>query len=334
MKPKALYILDLNNLDLIYGPEEQAELSRLAKFIAPPQSPESVLENPAILDEVEVIFSGWGGPVLDEAFLANAKRLEAVFYGAGTVRWMLTPSFWERDLIITNAVAANAIPVAEYCLATILLSMKQFWTRSRETRENRGWIRQSHERSAAGNFRSTAGFISLGAIARRTLELLEPFEIRRKAYSTSLSEAEAVKLNIEKASLETIFETCDVISLHTPNLPSTQGMIRGEHFELMKPGATFINTARGAVVNEPEMCAVLARRPEITAVLDVTHPEPPLPDAAVARLPNVVLTPHIAGSLGRECHRLGKFMLEEFKRYLDGQPLHYRITREAFDRMA
>jgi phosphoglycerate dehydrogenase-like enzyme len=96
----------------------------------------------------------------------------------------------------------------------------------------------------------------------------------------------------------------------------------------MKPGATFINTARGAVVREQEMIAVLQQRPDLFAVLDVTYPEPPEPDSPLYTLPNVVLTPHIAGAMGVECNRMGRYMVEELKRYLRGDSLEWGITRE------
>ena len=105
-------------------------------------------------------------------------------------------------------------------------------------------------------------------------------------------------------------------------------MIRGSHFELMKPGAAFINTARGAIVNEPEMTAVLERRPEITALLDVTWPEPPVAGSPLYTLPNVVLTPHIAGSQERECRRMGQLMIDEFDRWSKGEPMRWAISRE------
>jgi phosphoglycerate dehydrogenase-like enzyme len=135
-------------------------------------------------------------------------------------------------------------------------------------------------------------------------------------------------------SLERIFAQADVVSLHTPNLPSTRGMITGAHFSAMKSGASFINTARGAVVRETEMLQVLARRPDLTAVLDVTDPEPPVPGSALYSLPNVILTPHIAGSLQGECRRMGRYMLEELQRYLAGEPLRWTITREQAARLA
>jgi phosphoglycerate dehydrogenase-like enzyme len=163
---------------------------------------------------------------------------------------------------------------------------------------------------------------------------MEPYEVNRLVYSTSLSDDAAKKMNVEKRTLDEIFAGSDVVSLHTPDLPSTKGMITGRHLEMMKPGATFINTARGAVVNEKEMIEVLRKRTDLTAVLDVCDPEPPGLDSPLTQLPNVVLTPHIAGSAGPECQRLGYYMLQEFQRYLAGEPLKFQITKEAAARMA
>lgn len=334
-RPKAIFALDPASLDVIYSDQDKEKLAEIADFYAPPQSIDTIKEDPSVLAEAEVIFSGWGAPVMDDAFMAAAKNLKAVFYGAGSVRNFAKPAFWGREIILTNAAEANAVPVAEYCVATILLSMKNFWSLAKGTKKSEGWLPEgAHMRQVAGNFRSTAGFITIGAISRKTLELLNAYDINRLAYSRSLTSEYAEELNVTPASIEEIFKTADVISLHTPNLPATQGMIKGEHFEMMKPGATFINTARGAVVNEKEMCEVLAKRPEITAILDVTAPEPPVPGSAVETLPNVVLTPHLAGSAGPECHRLGYTMLQEFERYLAGEPLLYYMSKEDFDRSA
>ena len=111
-------------------------------------------------------------------------------------------------------------------------------------------------------------------------------------------------------------------------LPETEGMILGSHLASMKRNATLINTSRGAVVREAEMVEVLEERPDLWAVLDVTHPEPPEPGSRLYDLPNVVLTPHIAGSLGSECRRMGRLVVDELRRYVAGEPLEYEITRE------
>ena len=111
-------------------------------------------------------------------------------------------------------------------------------------------------------------------------------------------------------------------------------MITGEMLMSMKENATFINTSRGAIVDEPALHQVLAKRPDLTAVLDVTYPEPPPPDSPLYTLENVVLTPHIAGSLSAECHRMGQYAIDECRRYLNGEPLLYRVTEEMAAKMA
>lgn len=334
-RPRALYVLEPDNLDVIYSPSEQSRISQLTDVYAPVQSSASLAEDPSVLGEMEVMFSGWGAPLMDADFLAAAPNLKVVFYGAGSIRYFTTPEFWARGIAITSASEANAIPVAQYCLSVILLSLKDFWRLSAGARRNEGWIKHgAHLRPVPGCFRSTVGFISVGAVARKTLELLEPHDLRRLAYDPALTPEKAALCDVEPASIDEIFAESDVVSLHTPELPETRGMIRGHHLELMKPGATFINTARGAVVREREMTAVLARRPDLTAVLDVTDPEPPEYDSPLLQLPNVVLTPHLAGSAGRECHRLGFFMVQELERYLAGQSLRYEISQSVAMAMA
>lgn len=333
-RPKALFVLDPGSIDVIYGPEEQKRIRELADIYAPVQSREMVASDPSVLAEAEVIFSGWGAPVMDEAFLAAAPRLAAVFYGAGSVRYFTTPEFWARGITLSGAAEANAVPVAEYCLSVILLSLKNFWSLAAGTRRGEGWMNGAHLRSVPGAFRSTVGFISIGAISRRTIEFLKPHDLRCVAYTRGLGPEVLARLGVEPCSLDEIFLESNVVSLHTPDLPETRGMIQGRHFELMKAGATFINTARGAVVNEKEMIEALAKRPDITAVLDVTDPEPPDKGSPLTKLPNVVLTPHLAGSAGRECQRLGYYMLQEFERYLAGQPLHHGLTAEMVATMA
>jgi len=119
-----------------------------------------------------------------------------------------------------------------------------------------------------------------------------------------------------------------VVSLHAPWLDETVGMIQGDHFAAMKHDATFINTARGAIVREDEMIAVLQDRPDLWALLDVTYPEPPVPGSPLYTLPNVVLTPHIAGSLDNECRRMGRLAVEDLRKFVNGEALTWEIGRE------
>ena len=318
-------------LEKIYGEEERAAVAGLADVYAPFQTGNSVAKNPGVLAEAEVILSGWGAPAMDGGFLAAAPNLRVVLYGAGSIRRVATPAFWERDLRITSAYAANAVPVSEYALAAILFSLKRGWHFAFSAQREKALPRQGQVPGAYG---STVGLVSLGMVGRLVRERLRPFDLRVVAYDPFVTPEEAHVLGVDLMSLEDLFASSDVVSLHVPLLPETEGMILGSHLASMKRNATLINTSRGAVVREAEMVEVLGERPDLWAVLDVTPPEPPEPDSRLYDLPNVVLTPHIAGSLGNECRRMGRLVVDELRRYVAGEPLKHEITRERAALMA
>jgi phosphoglycerate dehydrogenase-like enzyme len=228
------------------------------------------------LRETEVIFSGWGAPRMDDEFLQHAPKLRAVFYAGGSVRYFVTGALWRRGVRLTTAQAINAIPVAEYTASALLLGLKRFWHYARVTRESRDF---PVERPMPGALGTVVGLVSYGTIARLVRQKLRGFEVEVIVHDPFLDDDEARRENVRKVGLDELFATADAVSLHTPHLPETTGLIRGRHFELMKPGAFFLNTARGEVVNEPEMIAALRHRPDLQAVLDVTSPEPPAPDS-------------------------------------------------------
>jgi phosphoglycerate dehydrogenase-like enzyme len=320
---KGLFVLHTSAYERIYGPQERHEVEQIIDVYAPPQTAQSVKEDPSVLAEADVILSGWGMAPMDEAFLDAAPSLKAVFYGAGSIRGFATDAAWDRGILITSAYAANAIPTAEFALAQILLSLKRGWFYARAVRRDGRYPKKD---PVPGAYESTVGLISLGMIGGYVAKLLQAFDVNVLAYTSS--EEKAQKLGAERGSLEEIFRRSDVVSLHTPWIKETEGMIAGEHLAMMKPNATFINTARGAVVREDEMIEVLQRRPDLFAILDVTYPEPPEPGSPLYTLPNVVLTPHIAGSLDNECRRMGKYAVTELRRYLNGEPPLWGITRE------
>jgi phosphoglycerate dehydrogenase-like enzyme len=326
---KGLFLLNSDSFDKIYGPQERQDVEALIDVYASPQTADSVAENPGVLAEAEVIMSGWGMAVMDEAFLAAAPKLKAVFYGAGSIRGFATDAAWDRGILITSAYAANAIPTAEFALAQILLSLKRGWYFSRLVRREGKYLPRER---VAGAYGSKVGLISLGMIGAYVAKLLQAFNVEVLAYTSSAEKA--ARLGARQGTLEEIFTQCDVVSLHTPWIPETVGMITGAHLASMKENATFINTARGAVVREDEMIEVLKQRSDLFALLDVTYPEPPAEGSPLYTLPNVVLTPHIAGSMDDECRRMGRYAVRELEHYLKGEPQEWEITREAAAKLA
>lgn len=320
-----MFLLGERAYEEIYGERERADIAELVDLVGPPQTAESVGQVADLLRETELLLSGWRLPRLDAAFLAAAPRLRAVFYGAGSVRAFVSDALWERGVRVSTASAVNAIPVSEYALAAILFSLKHGWRLAREARTARTF---ADRWGVPGAFESTVGVVSLGAVGRLVCERLQSFDVRVVAHDPFVTPDEAAALGVELCSLEEVFARSDVVTCHTPLLEPTRGLVTGGHLASMKRGATFVNTARGAVVRQAELIEVLRHRPDLQAVLDVTDPEPPAADSPLYTLPNVVLTPHIAGSLGHERRRLGRAVVEELRRYVSGLPLRWEVTRE------
>lgn len=328
---RGLFILNEDAYAKIYGAEERSAVEELVEIYAPPLTAAAAHEQLDLLCEAEVILSGWGMIRLDAEVLAAAPKLKAVFYGAGSIRYFTTDAFWDRDIVVTSAYAGNAQPVMEYTIAQILFSLKRGWYFARTVRELHGYPTKGY---VPGGYGSTVGLIGLGMIGRMVAKHLQHFDLRVIAHDPYASAADAAALGVELCPLDEVFRRSHVVSLHAPWLPETVGMIRGEHLASMPKDATFINTARGALVREDEMIAVLQQRPDLQAVLDVTYPEPPAPGSPFYTLPNVVLTPHIAGSMAGECRRMGRMMVDELRRYLAGEPLLWQISRAQAQIMA
>ena len=326
MKPNAVYLINQADAPDVYGPEEHRDLLREVQLLLPPMEPAEVLKRTDVLRHVEVIFSGWGTPRLDEATLALMPNLRAVFHSGGSVKSLVSEALWARGIRVSCAVQKNAIPVAEFALSQIIFCLKHGWQRVARTRAT--GIYGRHSPDMPGAYRSTVGLLSLGHTGRLVAEHLRMLDVDVIAYDPILQTHEAAGLGVKLVSLEELFASAHVVSCHTPLLPSTTHLLRHHHFITMKPGASFINTARGAVVYEPELVEVLKKRPDLFAVLDVTDPEPPPVDSPLFSLPNVVVTPHIAGSLGHECRRLGRMTIDEFRRYSRGEPLLGEVTSD------
>lgn len=329
---KGLIIMNKDFVDLVYPQKVREEISEMATIYSEPLSKVEVQANPSILKEADVIFSGWGAPKLDRAFLEAAPNLKALFYAAGTVKPIMTNAVWDKNVTITAAGDANAVPVAEYTLSQILFALKDGWNFVRNIKKDHQYPSKPFYH-VKGAFDSTVGIISLSTVGKKVAEKLQHFDVNVLAYDPVVGKSEAEALNVTLCSMEEIFKSADVVSLHAPLIPETKEIIGESHFLSMKTNASFINTARGAIIKENEMLDVLQKREDLTAILDVAYPEPPREGSLMYTLPNVVLTPHIAGSEGEECARLGVYMLEEFKRYQQGNDLKWQITKDQFSTM-
>jgi len=327
MRPRLAFAMAPGKTRFVFDEAAMSRLAELCDVLTPEPlidfSSESARQ---VLAETEILVSGWGCPFISSEVVAAAPSLRLIAHAAGTVKYHLDPAVYDAGIAVTNAVDANAIPVAEFTLAMIILANKRIFEfrdiyRADPTR------RSSHTLMDApiGNFRRTIGIVGASHIGRRVIELLQPFDMDVLLCDPHVRPNDPVTREAELTGLDDLISRSNLVSLHAPSLPSTRHMIGAREIGLMRDGATLINTARGALVDEAALIAALETG-RISAIVDVTDPEIPPRDSALYRLPNVFLTPHIAGAIGTERSRLGNLITDEIARFVAGAPLQHEVT--------
>ncbi|NEA37998.1 hydroxyacid dehydrogenase [Streptomyces sp. SID11385] len=287
----------------------------------------------AALHEAEVLISCWGCPPLTEEVLALAPRLRVVIHAAGSVKHHITDACWHRGIAVTSAASANAVPVAEYTVAFVLLAGKDLLRIRDDYRRRRAAHDWQSAYAAAGNYRRTVGVVGASRIGRRVLELLRPYDLDLLLYDPYLPPGEAERLGARPVGLDELCRASDVVSVHAPELPATRHLVSRERLASMRTGATLINTSRGSLIDQRALTEELVSG-RLDAVLDVTVPEVLPPDSPLYGLPNVVLTPHVAGSLGVELHRMAASAADELERYVTGRPFAHLVSADEWERSA
>ena len=295
---------------------------------------EDILSSADKFSEAEFVFSTWGMPIFSEEEIKKyLPNLKCVFYAAGTVQSFARP-FLDCGVKVFSAWAANAVPVAEFTVAQIILSNKGYFLTNRLYHSSGNKAAKDAFNKCNGNYGETVGIIGAGMIGKLVIRMLKQYRLKALVFDPFLSDEKAKELGVEKCELPELFERAFVVSNHLANNEQTKGMLNYDLFHRMRENAVFINTGRGAQVVEDDLVRVLQERPDITALLDVTCPEPPVEEHKFYTLPNCLLTPHIAGSAGDEVSRMGEYMLEEYEKYLMGEACKYEVTHKMLETMA
>lgn len=319
----------------VFGVENTEKMAKLGMDTGLILTRELLEKEPLAAKNTEYLFSTWGMPHFEkEEIKKYFPSLKAIFYAAGTVQ-AFAKEFIDCGVNVFSAWAANAVPVAEYTVAQILLANKGFYGSSRIYKSTKDKKQANlYSNTFTGNFNVKVGIIGAGMIGKLVINLLRPYNINILVFDPFLPQEKADELGVAKCDLETLFKECNTISNHLANNPQTVGMINYGVISLMKPNATFINTGRGAQVVEDDLIRALKEEPDRNAVLDVTWPEPPESDSELFTLENIILTPHIAGSFGNEVVRMANYMLEEYDAFKAGKPTRYNVTAEMLKTMA
>lgn len=282
------------------------------------------------LTRTEVLLTSWGCPAVTDEVLERAPRLEAIVHAAGSVKMIVTEACWRRGILVSSAAAANAEPVAEFTLAAILFSGKRVVDIARAYQAEREPVDWHLRYPGLGNYRRTVGVVGASRIGRRVIELLRPFALDVLVSDPYLAQDLPGARLVE---LPELLAASDIVTLHAPALPETRHLLDARRLATLRDGATLINTARSALVDQQALTAELVSG-RLYAVLDHTDPEV-LPAASpLYELPNVLVTPHIAGSLGGELPRMAHLALDELERHARGEAFAHGIEHATLARLA
>ena len=336
MKPKAIFMAPREAIFNAYKGETLARMEEELELLPGYYTEDALRDGGAHpeLRDVVYAFSTWGMPSLTgEEISSLLPGLQAVFYAAGSVQAFARP-FIKRGVKVFSAWAANGVPVAEVTAAYIVLANKGFF----QTLHRGGgpaWTEHDFGGPYPGNYGAKVGLIGAGMIGTLVAERLRAYRLHVKVFDPFLSPERAAALGVEKEeSLPRLFAECGVVSNHLANNPQTVNMIDKTCFDRMPPNGVFINTGRGQQVVEADLISAMKAQPARAAVLDVTWPEPPAPGSELYTLPNVFLTPHMAGSIGGEVARMGEYMYNEYRALVSGAPVKYEVTEKMLETMA
>lgn len=233
-----------------------------------------------------------------------------------------------RDIVVCNVPGRNASAVAEFTVGAILANIRRI-TAGHMSLARGVWRGDLYRYEQTGDELSdlTVGLLGYSHIGQRVVRLLKPFGCRILICDPYMKLTLTDEMDgVEKVSLDELVAQSDVLSLHARVTPETTGILSAERIRAMKPGAVVINTARGSLVDQEALVDALKSGRLGGAALDTFEVEPPKQDDELLSLPNVTLTPHIAGSSRRVATFAAEMIAKDFRRYLEGEPVANACT--------
>ena len=255
--------------------------------------------------------------IINREVIAQLPRLKYIGVLATGYNVVDIEAAQERGIIVTNVPAYSTESVAQMVFAHLLNVTNRtdhYATQNRQRRWTENYWDFQHMELAGKTF----GIIGLGNIGRRVAEIALAFGMKVKALTSK--SADTLPTGIEKADLETLLTTSDVISLHCPLTDATHHLINHKTLQLMRPSTILINTGRGPLVDDQAVASALTSGQLAAFCADVLTKEPPQADNPLLGLPNAFITPHIAWATEEARSRLLRVVISNVQAFLNGTP--------------
>jgi phosphoglycerate dehydrogenase-like enzyme len=286
-------------------------------------------DSPTLREQIadaDALMTTWHSPFLTVEMLGPRPRVKLIAHCGGEVKSRIAEPIFDY-VTVTNAADPMASAVAEMALALVLTLVRRIPEYVAEMRN--GVIRTNEQVSAGETLRGRkVGIVGYGRIGRVIAGLIKPFGVQLFVTDPYVHADFVAEHGARLVELDHLLRTCSVVILAAALTPETRNLLDKRRLSFLGDGTYLINVARGGLLDTDALLAEV-QTGRLTVALDVTDPVEPLPaDHELRKLPNVILTPHIAAG-GIEVRRaMGALAVDEMVRFANGQPPRNRVTRE------
>lgn len=255
----------------------------------------------------------------------NLKWNQSASAGIG---WKVAQMGWDKsDVLFTTASGIHSTPLAEFCLMSMLMYVKDHFLMAKE-KERHHW-----QRTCATELKTkTLGIVGLGSIGSEVARLSRCFGMKVIGTKRTVEGVDPATVNadvlVPMSQLDQILVEADFLVLICPETPETRGLMGREEFAKMKKGAVVINIARGSIIQEDALIEALQLGHLGGAALDVASQEPLPPENPLWSVPRVIISPHSASTVDLENTRLTEIFCDNLTKFMKGEPMHNLLDKK------
>jgi phosphoglycerate dehydrogenase-like enzyme len=332
-RPKVCVAVAPDEFDLLFSTEAQRRLHALAEVEFGTGERHTVLPR-GVADDVDAVVTSWSTTPFDPELL-RGSRLRLAVHSAGSIRRLFPKEVLDGGVRVCQAGAAAMAPaVAELAVTLTLALLRNVHRHDRVLAAGGDWATARQPVLGRSLAARRVGLVGLGRAGRCYARMVRALGVSAlRAYDPYADPEAARAQGIQLVGLAELFGTSDVVSVHAPSTPETRHLVGRDELAALPDGAVFVNTARSWVVDQEALLDELVAG-RLLAGLDVFDTEPLPSDSPFLRLPNVLVTPHVAGATVEARRTQGDIVVDELSRFAAGQPLEHEVTPGAYDLLA